>query len=161
MLTWIERVMLHNQFKILEFLDPAHMEEYKEKQEIVGRGYERLYETLNENVSGEPTPKAVTDEVHDIFDLFSALGESKMRINHTPVSRYTAFLGFHVDVEIEHHSYAIFVLQKRALLSQSRSGSSNSDTPMLPKYRRMLETWNRHGKTFELEAMQIEEIGEA
>jgi uncharacterized protein YfbU (UPF0304 family) len=88
MLTWIERVMLHNQFKILEFLDPAHMQEYQEKQEIVGKGYEELDTTLNKQVSGEPTPKAITNEVHDIFDLFRILVQSKQRIDHAPISRY-------------------------------------------------------------------------
>ena len=161
MLTWTERVMLHNQFRILEILDPANATDYKQKQDIVGKGYEGLYATINENVSGEPTPPAVSDEVHGIFDMFRALGDSKKAAGYLPSSHHTEFAGFDGNNEPKHYAYAVFVLETLGHWPESKSMPRNSSMPMLPKYGRMVETWERHGRVFQLTSMQIEEIGEA
>jgi uncharacterized protein YfbU (UPF0304 family) len=161
MLTWQERVSLHNQFKILEILDPDHAEDYKQKQEIVARGYEGLYSTINEEVSGEPVPKTLTDEIHEIFDLFRALHDSKKRLSYAPSSRNTDFSGFDGHHETEHHSYANFVLDRLGKWEESKDRPRNSHAPMISKYTRMLAIWHQNGRAFKLKETEIEQIGEA
>jgi uncharacterized protein len=161
MLTWQERVSLHNQFKILEILDPTHAEDYQQKQEIVARGYEALYSTINEHVTGEPVHKKLTDEVHEIFDLFRALHTSKKRLGYMPSSKNTDFIGYDGHHEAEHHSYANFVLDRLGKWEESRDRPRNSHMSVIGKYTRMLEIWHRNGRAFKLTETEIEQIGEA
>jgi uncharacterized protein YfbU (UPF0304 family) len=161
MLTWTERVMLHNQFRILELLDPARAEEYQQKQEIVGKGYEALYATLNEKVSGEPAPKSVSEEVHEILELFRTLHNSARTIGGVEGTPFIKFRGFDGTNEPAHYGYAIFVIEKQGLWPEHRAESYNSNTAMLPKYSRMIEAWSRLGRTRELDRDQLEEIAGA
>jgi uncharacterized protein YfbU (UPF0304 family) len=161
MLSWTERVMLHNQFRILELLDPAKAEEYQQKQEIVGKGYEALYATLNENVAGEPAPKSVSEEVHEIFELFRALNNSARKIDNVDASPPVMFQGFDGTHEPNHYAYAIFVIEKQGLWKEHRANSYNSGAPMLPKYARMIQAWSKHGRSGELDRNQIEDISRA
>jgi uncharacterized protein len=161
MLTWTERVMLHNQFRILELLDPSRAEEYQQKQDIVGKGYEALYATLNENVSGEPAPRSVSEEVHEILELFRTLHNSSRTIGSTEASPLIRFQGFDSDKEPDHYGYAIFVIEKQGLWPEHRAESYSSHAPMLPKYSRMIEAWRRVGRTRDLGRDQLEEITRA
>jgi uncharacterized protein len=158
MLTWTERVMLYNQFRILELLDPGRAEEYQQKQEIVGKGYEALYATLNENVSGEPPAKSVGEEVHEILDLFRALKNSAQKAGYANREPQIKFQGFDGNDEADHYGYAVFMIEKQGLWPEHRAESYDTHAPMLPKYSRMIEAWKKHGRAPELGRDQLEEI---
>ena len=161
MLTWTERMMLHNQFRILELLDPARAEEYQQKQEIVGKGYEPLYATLNENVSGEPPPKSVAQEVHEILELFSTLSSSAQRVGFADGGRQIKFPGFDGNHEPDHYGYAVFLIEKQGKWPEHRAESYNSHEPMRPKFLRMIEAWKKHRRAPELDRDQLVEISRA
>src|SRR5579862_8619340 len=62
-----ERVILANQFRILEILNPEEREEFVQKREIVEKGYLAHYSELNRWFS----PEMPSDESREVIDILN------------------------------------------------------------------------------------------
>ena len=144
-LTKTERLILYNQYAILEKLDPEQAEYCAQVREILSSGYVLEYYRFTQGVFDEfPAERSTT--VRDIFDMYDMLGYAyKQLADKTGIKASDiSFLGFSGNEETEYMAYARFL--KRiglwASVDTSASDDLNSHIPMLPKYRIMLSRWN-------------------
>src|ERR1700683_906737 len=71
-LTKLERLILANQFRILEHVDPDEASRCHEACEILENGYTLEYKSLVSNFDDD-VPEATCSEVIDILDMYRAL----------------------------------------------------------------------------------------
>jgi|ERR1700722_17086388 uncharacterized protein YfbU (UPF0304 family) len=151
-----ERMTLANQFRILEKLDPdgGH---YAQSAGILECGYEGLYPKIFE-YQYEPTSKAVSDEVYEIFDMFRALDRAYEKGISKPPGHCPEFSGFDANND-KHHSVAVFILKDLNLYEELHKHPTNSHSQTeLHCYRRMLGVWNSMGKPYQLKEDQVKAI---
>lgn len=131
----LERLILSNQFSILEKLDPQQGNYYSEAREILENGYALEYTRFMEPFSNEFTADQCR-EVMDILDMYQFLGyaydqaEDKAGLNPQAVS----FPGFSGNEETEYMAYASF-LKKTGQWEKIGNDSDglNSHIPMPSK----------------------------
>jgi uncharacterized protein len=124
-LTETERLVLVNQFRILEKLDATEADHHNRMAEILERGFTREYSLLADGFSKELSA-ATCEEVCDILDMHRALHhsytdlEDKSGIDAADI----AFDGFDGNNETEYLSYASFSHKPPELLArvQERRG---------------------------------------
>src|SRR5437762_170959 len=71
-----DRLILFNQYRILELLNPKEADYYQRAQAVMARGYEFHYESLAENIYKNPMPEKASLEVHDILQMHRDLNDS-------------------------------------------------------------------------------------
>lgn len=159
----VERLLLANQYRILEQLLPE--EGYEHAREIVVNGYEGDYHSLfNELMS--PVPEDVCEEVIQVFELHRRLHLSYRdmpeadRDGIDPNS--IRFRGFDGNHEGRHMDYAQFRLGETGMWDElhSRDGFYNSHSPMLPRYRAMMAAVKRMapGSLRDLTTHELKEV---
>lgn len=157
-----DRLILSNQYLILEHLDKEHAAEHGEHRKVLTRAQETHYVTLLEDFSNALNLD-VTREVMDILAMFT-----RLRLSYDHLGGQTSiavkgieFSGFNSEFEAEALSYAQFYMQKlgrhRWLRSEDAQGIESS-VPMLDVYRRMLSTWQGIGMSKVLSESEIGEI---
>lgn len=161
-LTLKDRLLLSNQYRILELLDKDRAAEHEEHRAVLTRAQETHYVTLLEDFS-KALNLEVVGEVMDILAMFTRL---RMSYDHLGGKTSIAdegmeFGGFHPEFESEMLSYAQFYMQKlgrhRWLRSDDGKGIE-SHVPMLDVYRRMLSAWKSIGMSKVLTEAEISEI---
>lgn len=158
-LTFAERLILSNQFTILEKLDPDQAEYYSEAQEIVNRGYEYLYEEINPSVYETAVPHDVGKEVVDILDMFRALEFSCRDLSISARSLRVDFDGFDGNSNTGHFSLAKFFRRNKGNWDELKEYPDNSHSSgTLDRYRSMLDRWEKLDRKFELSEEEITEI---
>lgn len=160
-LTKIERLMLSNQYRILEKL---HQDDEYEKQgyarlaEIFEAGYASMYRHAMERISDQ-LPEETSAEVLSILDLHRAmllsLGEKP---NPKDIER-VRFEGFDANNEWTHLAFARFYANSGQRYPELQILNSHHST--LPRYRKMLSEWERMGREPHLTRPQIDSILEA
>ncbi|WP_195909660.1 YfbU family protein [Rhizobium tubonense] len=155
-LTFAERAILANQFQILEKVDQSHAVDYEQAREIVEKGYEFLYETINAAISTASVPHESSEEVYNILDMFRAAELSASRAGTTSEELSLAFEGFDGNNEDHHFGFAYFVRRRQGKWSELSRHPDNSHAVMLPRYRQMLEMWHSFGKPHEMSEEQLE-----
>jgi len=160
-LTKIERLILSNQYRILEKL---HADDEYEKRsfarfaEIVESGYVSMYRHAMERINDE-LPEEISEEVLSILDMHKtmlfSLGEKP---NPKDLER-VKFQGFDANNEGEHLSFARFYADDGKKYPELQIFNSHHST--LPRYRKMLAEWSRMGREPHLTRPQIESIVEA
>ena len=153
-----ERMTLSNQFRILEKLDPDGGS-YAQYAEILESGYEGLYDRVFEH-QYEPLPKAVSDEVYEIFDMFRALDRAYESGIAKPAGSCPEFAGFDANND-RHYGVAHFILKDLNLYEELQEQPMNSHSQAeLNVYRRMLSVWKGMGSPFPLNDDQVKKIVE-
>lgn len=159
-LTLQERLLLANQLRILQCLEP-NKEDYKTHIEIIENGYEYLYDRLA-NALQDPPERDVAPEVHAVFNMFRALSGSIRDLSDKAGIdlKRAHFLGYDGNDESSHYHYATFVIERMGLYSESKraDGNYNTHPEMLPRYRRMLERWHSLGDRYELTRDEILQV---
>ena len=159
-----ERIMLANQYRILEALYPREAESYRQYREIVETGYELHYSELNMGVAEGSVSRDISTEVMDVLDMFSALKYSFEGLNDkTGVdSDSLQFPGFDGNNAPNHLSYARFLILELGRwpeIIEDRPGFDlNSHAGLEESYRRMLVAWESLGKKNRLTLEEIEQI---
>jgi len=162
MLTWAERLTLWNQYEILKRLNPDDTKEYETNQEILSNGYEQYYSEINPSIYEKTVKPEVSREVEDILSMFRAMKFSCQRLGHTPKSHSAEFEGFDGNDDGGQYGFAHFVRRTLGKWEELKDRPDNShSSASLDRYRRMYETWQRLGGSYELTADQIEEIAES
>lgn len=144
----IERLILANQFRILEGLasNDELKKNYRDKQIIVERGYIMEYEqlicTLQDNNMSETDYK----EVREILTMFNDIQWSYDNLtDKTGVdANQITFKGFDMHTEAEQCEYAKFFLKGSQVspdFLRKMSSDMNSHQPMLHEYKKMLGGW--------------------
>ncbi len=150
-LTLKERLLLANQYLILEKLYPDEAEHYAELRKVVERGYALEYIDLVEQFS-EELSKEDCLEVHDILDMHRALHdaygrlEDKSGINADEIR----FQGFDANEETRQYVYVGFLLHDQKRWSESNRDDLNKPWRALPRYRKMLTKWGRSADRYHL-----------
>lgn len=159
----VERLLLANQFRILEKLSPDTSEknDYAQRAEVLEQGFTGLYQWVFE-VLATAVPEQVCEEVFEILNMHSALRnsfaalEDKSGLDVANV----AFLGFDGNEETEYYSFAEFLRRKcdGGRYGQLREDPDNSHAPVLESYRRMLYVWHNLGSPYMMTKEQINSI---
>jgi uncharacterized protein YfbU (UPF0304 family) len=157
-LTKFERLILRNQFRILEKLDPNSARQSQAACDILQHGYSLEYDTLAA-FSSDDVPRATCEEVRDILDLYRAL---KKALKELPVGSLTpedaTFKGFDGNEEGEHFGYAVFLIETQGKWGESKTSELNSHSPMLHKYRPMVERWKKCSNKWDLTVADVTSI---
>jgi uncharacterized protein YfbU (UPF0304 family) len=163
-LTCKDRLIIANQFKILEKLYPEEAQDYSQHRKAVENGYSLHYSWLTENFNEEMTKEECQD-VLDILEMYRAITFSYKKItdqsdiNHD----WLEFKGFDGHKETRQLSYAQYFITDLGRYEELKYGAEypdfNSGRGTLEKYRRMLNYWvNDTAKSFELSKSQLKEL---
>jgi uncharacterized protein YfbU (UPF0304 family) len=157
-----DRLLLSNQYLILEMLDKEHATEHGERRKVLTGAQETRYMTLLEEFSNALNLE-VTREVMDVLAMFTRL---RLSYNHlggrtSIAEEEIAFSGFNPEFEAEELGYAQFYMQKLGRHSWLNDGSATgieSSVPMLDVYRRMLSAWREIGMSKVLSEAEVAEV---
>ncbi len=151
-----DRVILTNQFRILQKVDPDNDGTYGRAIEILESGYEAEYYSIARTIN-EPVSMEVCDEVRSILRMYrSLLSSYKQLSDKTGIAdEDLAFRGFDGNNETEHLLYAEFLASED---EYTESRVFNSHAQVLEMYRRMLSEFEQAGPKFPLEKADIQKI---
>ncbi len=151
-----DRIILANQCRILQKVDPDNESEYRRALEILDNGYESEYGTIG-GILIEPVPENVCEEVHSILGLYRSLSNGyKQLSDKTGIdAKDVEFRGFDGNNESDHLSYAQF-LASEGKYEESRVVNSHSQ--VLGMYRRMLAEFEQAEPKYPLEKADIQRI---
>ncbi len=160
-LTKIERLMLSNQYRMLEKLhgdDEYDKKHYARLAEIFECGYMSLYRHALGHIQDQ-LPEEVSEEVLSILDMHRAM---RFSLGEKPDPVYlekVKFLGFDANNEGEHLSFARFFSEEGKKYPELQIYNSHHST--LPRYRKMLAEWTRMKRESHLTKPQIDSIIES
>ena len=142
-LTDSERLILSNQYEILQKLNPDQAKAYADCQRIVQYGYRSLYSELGS--FEEELPTEVYREVADVLDMFRILKSSYERLDDKTgiQSHDIEFRGFDGNGSEGHFGLASFMIEDLGRWSEFRASELNSHSYVLPGYRDTLAV-SRH-----------------
>tara|TARA_R110000868_G_scaffold39376_1_gene137068 strand:+ start:28285 stop:28998 length:714 start_codon:yes stop_codon:yes gene_type:complete len=157
-----DRLMLSNQYRILEKLDPDHAERHATHREILTSALETHYVTLLDGFTNDLNLE-VSHEVMDILAMFTRL---RLSYDHLGGSssiqpQDIEFSGFDPQFEGEMLSFAQFYIQKlgrHRWLGEALGNALESAMPMQDIYRRMLVAWRAIGISKVLTVDEIKTI---
>ena len=142
-LSVVERLILMNQYRILDLLEGSVDERHAQYHEALKEGYELHYNWIADGMD-EGLSAAECSEVLDILDMFRAIKNamSKHAVDSS-LARFAEFGGFDGNNESAQMAYVRYFC-----LGIGRFGDLvdedfpfNSHMPMLPRYRRMRNKW--------------------
>jgi len=161
-LTFAERVILANQYRLLEVLHPDAAPDYHARRVVVEGGFESEYdETLRGLVIMDPVPSTVCEEVVGILGMFRALYSSYTRLSEADKQGVDAdrvrFRGFDGNEETREFRYARFMIRdgRWGEFKPEDDDGYNSHIAVLPRYRRMRDAWKRLGESQTLDREAI------
>jgi uncharacterized protein YfbU (UPF0304 family) len=143
-LTKVDRLILSNQYRILEALYPDERDAFARSRAAIEGGYSVHYSDLAECLNDELTPKQC-EEVADILEMFSSLqsGYQKLTDQSGIDPHALVFPGFHGNDEAGYLNYAHYLIKKtgRRDCPESTADELNTTCPLLDSYRGMLLVW--------------------
>ncbi|AUX31951.1 MULTISPECIES: YfbU family protein [Sorangium] len=161
-LTKLERLILSNQYRILEALYPK--QGYDRSREIVENGYEQDYERLAEHIDDDVVTTEESKEVRDILHFHRILKQSYDKLDDKsgiePESIEFAGFDGNDDQESKLLGYVRYYCApgERKYTELNKGDDYNSHTPMLSTYRTMLKRWHEMGKPVPLTTEQIQKV---
>ncbi len=166
-LTVNERLMLSNQYCILEALYPKEAVLFKRMRTIVEEGYELHYNDLNATILESRISVEDCKEVMDILDMYRALLFSYRRIDEKEDidAKQLEFEGFDGNSSSGRLGYARFLILTQERWQEVLEGRPdfdlNSHRQVIEMYRRMLQVWKEIDDKFNLKKDEIKNIIEA
>ena len=155
-----ERLLLVNQYLILEKLYPEDAEHYAQGRKALEEGYERHYAELTNNLY-DGVSEECCQEIVDILDMFRSLQfyyeklEDKSGIDEKLI-QFPGFDGNDESVELRYVQYHLEDLGNYKELSESSHNVGfNSHEPLLDTYRSMLRTWKESKNKLKLSREEI------
>lgn len=142
-LTKVERLILANQYRILDALDPEA--EHGEELNILSHGFEGEYERLVGWIL-DPLPATACHRVLDILDMYAWLQSEAVRLGVVEAipEQDLLFPGFDGNDEPQYMAFAEFLMEKQKRFTYVKVRRTdggvdlNSHFPMLPRYDAML-----------------------
>ncbi len=158
-----DRLIIANQFKILEKLYPEEASYYSQHRKAVEEGYTLHYSWMVEHFYEEMTEEECR-EVLGILNMYRAITTSygKLEDKEGIEVFWLKFRGFDGNNEPKQFAYAQYFISDLGRFEELKYGSDyanfNSHMETLDKYRKMLAHWVGHGKSFELSKAQLIEL---
>jgi uncharacterized protein YfbU (UPF0304 family) len=133
-----ERLILSNQYRILQALYPAEKESLAAAREAVERGYELHYDRGAGHISEDVLTEEQCREVQDILRMFDLLQLCYGQVADKSgiEARRIRFRGFDTSDPVE-GAYAAYARFFRG----GRGGDVEGQVPLLGTYRKMLAAW--------------------
>src|ERR1035437_2481872 len=162
-LSRVERLLISNQFKILEKLYPNDANYYQDQREVIEKGYELEYRDIFEHIYSDEDALSSEDccEVYDILMMYSKIKEvyntlsDKSGIEDWQI----AFTGFDGNSECEQIGYVQYLVDKKSKFRNLNRGDNfDSHAPFLKNYRQMLEVWKKYDRKQVLSKDELMEI---
>lgn len=155
-----ERLILSNQYRILENLYPEEAKTFAQHRKIVEDGYTLNYEEIITQIFDELNHDECR-EVLDILDMHHALHQSAQSLdNQQGIS--IQFDGFDGNNETKQMAYTRFYIDElhrfTELTQIAQSSDYNSHHPTLRRYRLMLDEWNNCADKNNLTREEIQRI---
>ena len=150
-----QRLILINQYKILEKLYPEEAETYSQHREILEEGYTLHYNDLIQVIS-EDIPENLLREVLDILDMYRGLYFAVASREKSPEykDKQIYFPGFDGNEEVKHLKYTLFFIFKLDRYDELKKinsyGSYNTHSNTLGQYRKMLSKWKSISNKMEI-----------
>jgi uncharacterized protein YfbU (UPF0304 family) len=140
-----ERLILTNQYRILEKLFPSESESYSQFQKILENGYQLHYCEIFQNINEEPMPREQSREVLDILNMYQEMNNCYDRLDDKSGidPQDLKFPGFDGNNETELLSYARYYVEDLGRYSRLGITYFNSHHPTIEMYRRMLEEYRK------------------
>ena len=141
-----QRLILINQYKILEKLCPENAEEYSRNREILENGFTLHYNELIQMISDD-IEENLLREVLDILDMYRCLYFAVFARDNYPEykDKQIYFPGFDGNEEYIQLKYTLFFIFKLdrydELKKQNYYGDYNTHCNTLEQYRKMLTRW--------------------
>jgi len=142
-----ERLILINQYRILEKLHPKEAHCYQKLMTILQEGYERQYHKLFDSLN-DPISEDLHDEVMTILDMFGCLSDSYDALqDKSGLEEWKVrFGGFCGNTEASYLKYARYLVEQADTFSYVvKDKKYNSHAPSLWRYRPMVERWQGAG----------------
>jgi len=140
-----ERLILSNQYRILEHLYPEEAGTFAEHRKIVEDGYTLNYEEISRHIFDGLSMEECR-EVLDILSMHSVLHFSYQGLDDKE-GITIRFSGFDGNSETKQMSYTRFYIEElhrfAELIEIAQSDDFNSHHPTLRRYRLMLGEWNQ------------------
>lgn len=135
-----DRLILSNQYRILEALYPDEAEQFARHREIVESGYELAFDWIAEHIDNDPMSEEACEEVRDILDMYRRMGGSFEQLQDKSGidPKDLKFEGFDGNNETGHLNFHEFLAKQG---KWAESPPLNSHGPMLEMYQRMLEVF--------------------
>ena len=148
-LTFTERLILANQFKILSIIDEDNSEGHKYSEDIVTHGYEGFYDELYTGIY-DPIPAEICTETSDILDMYRGIEtgiaslkeEEKKGLDLEKIE----FKGFDANND-RHYGFMKFLVDRGGRYDEYKGKYINSHTmSSIDKYRRMFNVFKTFGE---------------
>ncbi|MFR8870774.1 YfbU family protein [Paraclostridium sordellii] len=154
-LSRVERLLLSNQYRILEGMYPDEAEQYEQSRKAIEEGFELHYEDCFSILSEDVMTSEECKEVINILSMYRAIEFSNR--DYGIDEYYVKFRGFDLNDEYESKRvmYARYFINDLDRFEELKYGNvyadCNSHSKMMSRYKRMLEVWdsmdNRHKLT--------------
>lgn len=155
-LSKIERLILSNQYRILERLYPDESDYYENNRKAIEEGFELHYEDCFSLLSNDTMSEDECNEVIDILQMYRSLTFSNEKGNYEININKIKFDGFDLNDEYESKRvvYARYFINDLDRFSELKYGNKyadcNSHGSRINKYRRMLNIWKSLNKRYEI-----------
>lgn len=160
-----DRLLLINQYLILEKLYPDEAVNFKKNRIIIQSGYEIHYRELFSYFIDNGLSKEESNEVMDILDMYRALNDSykKLKDKEGINPDNLIFEGFDGNNNYRYLDYARYLVVvdhrwQEVVINNRPDFDFNSHFDNLDIYRRMVNTWSRLDRKFNLSKEGILEI---
>lgn len=161
----VQRLILSNQYMILETLRPEDADWYAQARQALDDGYELEYGILSQYIAEDQLSTEECVEVHDILNMFSCLHAAYRDIDDKSGIDDAAlrFSGFDGNAESKQLAYLRYTCEVKGYRRSfiDALDDLNSHWPMLEEYRNMLREWNRSDDPSDLTREDIRRIMEA
>lgn len=141
-----ERLMLSNQYRILERLYPDEAESYARFQRILESGYEIHYNDLAPWGTEPPISRVEAKEALDILSMYQDMQHcfdnlaDKSGIDADDI----VFPGFDGNNDINKLSYTRYAVEECGRFSGLRYRDLDAHAPVTEPHERMLEEYHKH-----------------
>ncbi|MCS3662328.1 YfbU family protein [Salinibacter ruber] len=143
-LTKYQRLVLVNQYRILEKVDPERADQHEKTRKVFERGYEMAYDWRTDSID-EPVSQGECEFVFDVLDMFNELQRGYDQHNPEGIERREVeFPGFDTSVdEIGMLSWAEFAINELGRWGRVdiKGNDLDSHMPLREAYGRMLDAW--------------------
>jgi hypothetical protein len=161
-LTRKERLLLWNQYSILEAIQPKDSAYYQKLKTILERGYKLHYQDLLPHIDEDEFSDKDAREVIGILGMFEVLQDSLANVGDMEgVEDYMLrFAGFDGNNESDQLGYLRFLVKQQERFKHVVADlrDYNSHAPLLTAYRKMLERYERLGSPRLLGAEGLKEL---
>ena len=160
-LSLLERLMLCNQYRILELLE-CNQSDTAASQELLREGYESQYHELIRGFDPRGVSVATSREVLDILEMHRmmhfAVGD--LGKDSGVSGAEIKFRGFDGNNEFDQIGFVRYFLSTLGRYRElhHEDHDYNSHCPMLPTYRSMLKAWNASGDRNKLNKADLQRI---